>query len=72
MLFPLVLWVVFDRCHFNLSLRSQLPEDARVQDIAGYITSVMYGLAVLARRGKTKEELKVIADMAVSTLPVRG
>jgi len=53
-------------------LRGQLPEDAQVQDIAGYIQSVMYGLAVLARRGKTKEELRAVAGMAVSVLPGLG
>lgn len=53
-------------------LRGQLPEDAQVQDITGYLLSVMYGLSVLARCGKTKEALKAVADMAVSALPSEG
>jgi hypothetical protein len=43
--------------------------DANVQDIAGLLMSVTYGLTVQARRGKTKEELNAIADMAISALP---
>ena len=53
-------------------LRGRLPEDAQVKDIAGYVLSVMYGLAVLARRGKTKEELQIVANMAVKALPGIG
>lgn len=53
-------------------LRGQLPEDAQVENIASYLLSVMYGLAVLARRGKTKEELQAVADMAVHTFPGKG
>ena len=49
--------------------RGHLPDDAKVQDIAGLLTSVTYGLTVQARRGKTKEELDAIAEMAVSALP---
>jgi len=50
-------------------LRGQLPEDAQVQDIAGYLMSVMSGISVLARRGKTKKELKAVADIAVNAMP---
>lgn len=47
----------------------QLPENAQVQAIAGYLLSVMYGLSILARQGKTTNELKAVADMAVRSLP---
>jgi len=50
-------------------LNGQLPEDTRVDDISAYLLSVTYGLTVLAQRGKTKEELKAVAEMAVSALP---
>ena len=50
-------------------LRGQLAQDAQVQDITAYLLSVTYGLTVLAGCGKTKEELKAVAEMAVSTLP---
>jgi len=53
-------------------LRGQLPDNARVQDITGYLLSVTYGLTVLAGRGKTKEELRAVADIAVNTLPGIG
>ena len=53
-------------------LRGQLPEDTRVQDITGYLLSVTYGMTVLAQRGKTKEELRAVAEMAVSLLPGIG
>ena len=50
-------------------LRGQLPEDIQVKDLAGYLLSVMYGLGVLARGGKTKKEMQAVANMAVLTLP---
>lgn len=53
-------------------LRGQLPEEAHVQDITAYLLSVTYGLTVLAGRGKTKEELTAVAEMAVNTLPGIG
>jgi hypothetical protein len=53
-------------------LNGQLPEDTQVQDIASYLLSVTYGLTVLARGGKTKEELMAVAEMAVSALPGIG
>jgi AcrR family transcriptional regulator len=49
--------------------KGRLPADTPVQDIASYLLSVTYGLSVLARRGKTKEELMAVAEMAVSALP---
>ena len=49
-------------------LKGRLPEDTKVHDIASYLLSVSYGLTVLAQRGKTKEELMSVAEMAVSTL----
>ena len=49
--------------------RGQLPEDTQVQDITQYLLSVTYGMTILAQRGKTKEELKAVAEMAVSSLP---
>jgi AcrR family transcriptional regulator len=53
-------------------LKGRLPEDTRVQDITSYLLSVSYGLTVLAQRGKTKEELKSVVEIAVSTLPGIG
>ncbi len=54
---------------FEAEIQSgSLPEDTRVQDLTGYLLSMTYGLTIMARRGKTKEELTAVADMAVSTL----
>ena len=50
-------------------LRGGLPEGSNVQDITGYLLSVSYGLSVLAKRGKTKKDLRSVAEMAISTLP---
>jgi AcrR family transcriptional regulator len=51
-------------------LADRLPKDAPVQDITGYLLSVTYGLSVLARQGKTKQELSSVVEMAISTLPL--
>ena len=49
--------------------RGQLPPGAEPKAIAGYLLSVIYGLSVLARRGKPRKELRTIADTAVRVLP---
>ena len=49
--------------------RGQLPENAEVQIIAGYLVTVMAGLSVQARRGKSSEELKALVDMIISSIP---
>jgi len=49
----------------------QFTENASLKDMTGYLLSVMYGLAVHARTGKTKEELRAIADFSLNMLPVR-
>jgi len=50
-------------------LNGHLPKEAQVQDITAYLLSVTYGLTVLAGRGKTKEDLQAVAEMAVNSLP---
>ncbi len=49
----------------------QFSETAKIKDLTGYFMGVMYGLAVHARTGKTKEELQEIADFSLSMLPVK-
>ena len=49
-------------------LRGELSRDARVKDIAGYLLSVMYGLSVLAKREKSKKELRAVVDTAMQAL----
>ena len=48
--------------------RGQLPSTAHPKEVAGYLLSVMYGLSVLARRGKTRKELKAIVDVSIKML----
>lgn len=52
--------------------RGQLSADADPCAIAAYLLSVMYGLAVMARRGKSRRELEAIADTSIQTLPALG
>jgi TetR/AcrR family transcriptional regulator, copper-responsive repressor len=47
----------------------QLPGNARLQDLAAYLMSVIYGLSVMARRGKTKPELEAVVETAIRALP---
>ena len=49
--------------------RGQLSEEANAAELADYLLSTVYGLAVLAGRGKSRQELRSVADMAVNTLP---
>lgn len=51
--------------------RGQLPPDTDPGRIAGYVLSVMYGLAVQARRGTPRAELEAIVDVSLTALPTR-
>ena len=46
-----------------------LSSTVSVQELSIYLQSVMFGLAVQARSGKSKKELRAIADIAVQTFP---
>lgn len=46
----------------------RLAPDANPQDIADYLQSVMYGLSVLARRGKPRAELQAVVEFSVEAL----
>lgn len=46
----------------------QLPKKQNAKEIAAYVLSLMYGLSVMARRGKTREELHAIARTALNTM----
>ncbi len=53
--------------------RGQLPPQADPKEIAGYLLSLMYGLTVLARRGKPRKELEAIVDFSITAfLPTGG
>ncbi|MEH6651619.1 MAG: TetR/AcrR family transcriptional regulator [Motiliproteus sp.] len=49
--------------------RGQLPEGTQVKNIALYLQLVMSGLSVQAKQGKSNEELKGVADIALQILP---
>ena len=48
--------------------RGQLSRRVDPREMAGYLLSIMYGLSVLARRGKPRKELEAIADLSMPTL----
>jgi AcrR family transcriptional regulator len=50
--------------------RGQLLPSTDPRDFAGYLLSVMYGLSVLARQGKSREELEAIVEVTINALPV--
>jgi AcrR family transcriptional regulator len=47
-----------------------LPRTANVQDLAGYVCTILYGLRVLAANGDSKAELKRVAATALKMLPI--
>jgi len=47
-----------------------LPQTTNVQDLAGFVCTVLYGLRVLAANGDSKADLKRVADMAYKMLPI--
>jgi len=49
--------------------QGNISEQISIKDAARHLISVMYGLAVQARGGKSKETLKSTADFAVSIFP---
>ncbi len=46
-------------------LRGNLPKTADVKQLATYLMSVMYGIGVLAKNGKSKKTLRTVAQLAV-------
>ena len=48
---------------------SDLPDDANPVDLARYVRSVVYGIAVQAATGATAKELHRVADLALRTWP---
>ncbi|MBT2990416.1 MAG: TetR/AcrR family transcriptional regulator [Candidatus Thiodiazotropha sp. (ex Ctena orbiculata)] len=49
--------------------RGLLPATAKPRDIAEYLVSVLYGLSVLSKQGKSRSELIRIVDIAINALP---
>ncbi|MFC1334476.1 MAG: TetR/AcrR family transcriptional regulator [gamma proteobacterium symbiont of Clathrolucina costata] len=50
--------------------RCLLLQTAKPRDIAEYLLSVLYGLSVLARQGKSRRELVRIVNVAITALPM--
>jgi AcrR family transcriptional regulator len=46
-----------------------LPKDANPADLASYVFTVAHGMAVRAKSGATKAELRRVAEMALGTFP---
>ncbi|MES9990853.1 MAG: TetR/AcrR family transcriptional regulator [Candidatus Thiodiazotropha sp.] len=49
--------------------RGLLAQTEKPGDIAEYLLSVLYGISVLARQGKSRKELHKVVDIAISALP---
>lgn len=52
--------------------KGQLRKDLNVKQMAAYILSFVYGLAVMARRGKTRKELRSIVKAAIKTMELQN
>ena len=52
--------------------KGQLRTDLDAKEMAAYILSVMYGLSVMARRGKSCDELKAIVRAAIKTMDLQN
>ncbi|MCG8039722.1 MAG: TetR/AcrR family transcriptional regulator [Candidatus Thiodiazotropha taylori] len=48
--------------------RGRLPDTAEANVMADYLMSVLYGISVLARQGRGKDELMTAAEFAISSL----
>ncbi|MEW8255801.1 MAG: hypothetical protein AB2747_15685, partial [Candidatus Thiodiazotropha taylori] len=48
--------------------RGRLPDTAEPNVMADYLMSVLYGISVLARQGRGKDELMTAAEFAISSL----
>lgn len=53
----------------NEQLKGQLSKAHEAKDIAAYLLSLLYGLSVMARRGKSAEALQSIVKTTLKTLP---
>jgi AcrR family transcriptional regulator len=51
--------------------RGQLPTDLNAKDTAAYILSIIYGLSIMARRGKSCRELKSIVKAAIKMMDLQ-
>lgn len=52
----------------NEQLKGQLTKEMPAAEIVAYVLSLMYGVSVMARRGKTCEQLHAIAKTAIKVL----
>ncbi|MES9946175.1 MAG: TetR/AcrR family transcriptional regulator [Candidatus Thiodiazotropha sp.] len=50
--------------------RGLLQQTDKAGDIAEYLLSVLYGISVLARQGKSRKELLKVVDIAINALPL--
>ncbi|MCU7845139.1 MAG: TetR/AcrR family transcriptional regulator [Candidatus Thiodiazotropha sp. (ex Monitilora ramsayi)] len=50
--------------------RGLLLQTAKPRDLAEYLLSVLYGISVLARQGKSRRELVRVVEIAINALPL--
>lgn len=51
-------------------VRGNLPSDTSIPTLTAFVLSIAYGLSVLAQRGKTRDELSRVIDMAIDSAPL--
>ena len=49
--------------------KGKFSESVKLEDISGYVFSIIFGLAIHAQIGKNKKTLRAIADVATDNLP---
>ena len=49
--------------------KGSLPEGSHVQELARYFSGVLFGMSILARDGKSEEDLKSYAEIALKVWP---
>ncbi|MBV2121669.1 MAG: TetR/AcrR family transcriptional regulator [Candidatus Thiodiazotropha sp. (ex Ctena orbiculata)] len=61
------LTMLFEQAQQN----GQFSADANPKASADYLMSLLYGISVLARQGRSREELRAIVNLAVAALPLK-
>ncbi len=62
---------MINRFFENEVSKGHFSKNADPKEMSGFLLSVLFGLAVQARSGKTKQELQDIADYTINTFPIR-
>lgn len=61
---------ILENFFLSEQLKGNVSKAHAAKDIAAYLLSLMYGMSVMARRGKSSEALKSIVQTSLKTMPV--